>query len=89
MSASLLADNDMKFEGRDVSAQASMGPVSFDSHIGFELGYHDKIYARVGSDIGNLTLGAGLNVNRLNIDVSMRDHSDFDNTFLVSLLIRL
>jgi len=88
-SAALSADGDIRFEGRDYSAQVAAGPVSFDSHVGLELGYHDKLYARVGSDIGNLTLGAGINVNRLSIDVSMRDHSDLDNTFLVSLLIKM
>ena len=89
MSASLLTDSDIRFEGRDFSAQAALGPVSFDNHVGLELGYHEKLYARVGSDVGNLTLGAGINVNRLSIDVSMRDHSDFDNTFLISLLMKL
>jgi hypothetical protein len=87
--AAILADSDVRFEGRDYSAQVSAGSVSFDSHLGLEIGYSEKIYVRAGSDIGNLTLGVGVNVNRLNIDVSMRDHSEMDNTFLVSVLFRL
>jgi len=83
--AALFTDADLKFEGRDYSAQVSIGPASFDTHLGLELSYMDKIAARVGSDIGNLTLGAGLRFSRFDVDVAMRNHADLDNTFLVSL----
>jgi hypothetical protein len=83
-SSALFADADLRFEGRDYSAQLSAGPLSFDSHLGLEIMYLNKLAARIGSDVGNLTLGAGLRINRLLIDIAMRDHSDLDNTYLVS-----
>lgn len=85
---SLYMDSDIRFEGRDYAAQISAGALSFDSHFGLEIGYLDKIFARIGSDIGDLTLGAGLRVRRFDIDMALRDHSDLDNTFLVSLTAR-
>jgi hypothetical protein len=84
---SLLADTDIRFEGRDFSAQASAGPVSFDFHFGLEVRYMKKLSARIGSDIGNLSLGAGMRFNRFTIDIAMRDHSDLDHTYLVSLIL--
>ncbi|MEE9553728.1 MAG: PorV/PorQ family protein [candidate division Zixibacteria bacterium] len=86
---SLLADMDTRFEGRDYASQISAGPVSFDSHFGVEVVYWEKLSARVGSDVGNLTLGAGLRFDRFTIDIAMRDHSDLDNTFLVSMIMRM
>jgi hypothetical protein len=85
-SATMLADADLRFEGIDYGAQLSVGPASIDTHLGIELSYMDKIAARVGSEIGRLTLGAGLSLGRFNIDLAMRDHSELDNTFLVSLI---
>ncbi len=82
---SLFLDGDLKFEGRDYSAQISAGPVSIDTHLGLELSFRERIAARIGSDAGNLTLGAGLLFNRFHVDVAMRDHSELDNTFLASL----
>jgi hypothetical protein len=86
---SLLGDTDIRFEGRDFSAQASAGPISFDFHFGLEVRYLEKLSARIGSDIGNLSLGAGLRFNRFAVDIAMRDHSDLDHTYLVSLILQM
>ena len=85
---SLFTDADVRFEGRDYAAQMSMGPISADMHFGLELSYLEKLAARIGSDAGNLTLGAGLALGRFNVDVAMRNHSDLDNTYLASLTAR-
>ncbi len=85
----LLADTDIRFEGRDYSAQASVRAVSFDFHFGLEARYMEKLSARLGSDIGNLSLGAGLSFNRFTVDIAMRDHSDLDHSYLVSLIFQL
>ena len=87
-SAIVLTDADIKFEGRDYSAQFDIGGISFDSHLGLEISYFDKIAARIGSDIGNLTLGAGLNIRQFKIDLALRDHADLENSLLVSLNVR-
>ena len=81
----LFSDADIRFEGRKFAAQYSMGPVSFDSHFGFEISYLERLAARIGTDDGNLTLGAGLKFNHFHADVALRDHSELDNTFLASL----
>jgi hypothetical protein len=85
--SSLLADTDIRFEGRDYSAQASVRAVSFDFHFGLEVRYMEKLSARIGSDVGNLSLGAGLRFNKFVVDIAMRDHSDLDRSYLVSLIL--
>jgi hypothetical protein len=82
-------DAETRFEGRDYAAQLSAGGISIDSHFGLEIDYHRVIFARIGSDVGNLTLGAGLRVKSLDIDIAMRNHSELDNTFLVSVTFGL
>jgi hypothetical protein len=82
-------DGETRFEGRDYAAQLSAGGVSIDSHFGLEIDYRQVIFGRIGSDVGNLTLGAGLRVNKLNIDLAMRNHSELDNTFLASITFGL
>ncbi len=84
----LFSDFDFRFEGRQYASQAHFGRISIDTHFGLELSYLDKIAARIGSDVGNLTLGAGLRFNRFTIDMALRQHSDLDNTFLGSLAIK-
>jgi hypothetical protein len=83
--AALLTDTDLRFEGIDYGAQIAAGPASIDTHLGLEISYMQRIAARVGSDAGRLTLGAGLSFGRLDVDLAMRDHADLDNTYLVSL----
>jgi len=85
--ASLFADADIGFEGRNYSAQVAAGPISFDSHLGLEVEYKDRISARIGSDIGQLTVGAGLDFEHFTVDIAMRDHSDLENSFLASLIV--
>jgi len=85
----LYVDAETRFEGRDYAAQLSTGGISFDSHFGIEFDFHKAIFGRIGSDAGNLTLGAGLKIKRLNIDIAMRDHSELDNTFLASVTFGL
>ena len=82
----LYSDADIKFEDRGYAAQVSAGPASADMHFGLEVSYMHKLAARIGSDAGNLTLGAGLSFSSFAVDLAMRDHSDLDNTFLVSLI---
>jgi hypothetical protein len=83
--SALYADADLRFDAIDYGAQISAGRASIDSHFGLEISYMDKIAGRIGSEYGNLTLGAGLVLGRFNVDLAMRNHTDLDNTFLVSL----
>jgi hypothetical protein len=87
--ADVYVDAETRFEGRRYASQYNIDGMSIDSHFGLEVDYREVIYGRVGSDVGNLTLGAGLVVKRFVIDVAMRDHSELDNTFLVSVTFGL
>lgn len=83
----ILADADVRFEGRVESAQFSQSWISTDTHFGFELSYKDVIAARVGSDVGNLTTGVGVKFSRYTLDLALFDHSDLDTSYRGSLII--
>lgn len=71
-------DVDFRFEGRKSSANANIGPVSMDLHAGIEYTFKNLISIRTGyNDLGNLTLGAGVKLPKLNIDYSF---AKFDGT---------
>ena len=66
-----VVDFDVRFENRQSSANAHIGPVSFDMHAGAEYCFLDLVSLRGGyNDIGNLTLGAGIKLPKINIDYS-------------------
>ncbi len=85
----LVADGEFLFEGRRYAAQFWMKDVSLDTRFGAELSYYDLVAFRAGSDIGRLTLGVGLKVDRFVLDGAFLDHNDLDNSYRVSLRIGL
>jgi hypothetical protein len=87
--ASLFLDSETRFEGRNYAAQLYWRGMSIDSHFGLEVNYREVIFGRIGSDVGNLTLGVGIAVKKLDIDLAMRNHSELDNTYLVSVTFGL
>lgn len=86
-------DFDVRFENRRESANANLGPVSFDMHAGIEYSFRDMFAIRTGyNDIGNLTLGAGVKLPKLNIDYSFAKFdgdADLGNTHRISLIFTL
>jgi hypothetical protein len=88
-SVTAAVDADFLFEGRDQTAQASLGGASLDTHAGLEIGYAKLLFFRGGVDIGRLTLGAGVAFNRFSLDGAFLDHSDLDNSYRVSLNVNL
>ncbi len=73
-----VADADVRFENRGASANLSTGPVSYDFHAGLEFSYQEIAALRVGyTDIGSLSVGAGVKLPKINVDYSF---SKFDNT---------
>lgn len=83
----VLADADVRFEGRSASAQFNQSWISADTHLGLEISYKDVIAARVGSDIGNLTTGVGVKFSRYAVDVALFDHPDLDTSYRGSLIV--
>ncbi len=84
-----VADVDVRWEGRKLAAQWSLGRMSLDSHVGAEFSIRHAVALRVGSDFGHLTLGAGLRLPRLYIDYAFMDHEDLGGTHRISLRLRL
>jgi len=76
-------DFEIRFEGRDFASQLAAGPVSLDSHLGWE--YQREAFAfRVGSDVGNLAVGAGINLPKLQIDYAFLSHNDLGSSHRIS-----
>ena len=80
---------DVRFENRRFSAVANAGPISFDPQVGVEFDYKNIVAVRAGyNDIGNLTLGAGIHLRKLDIDYSFAKFDAADqlgNTHRISL----
>ena len=84
---------DVRFENRRFSAVANLGPVSFDPQAGIEFDYKNTVAVRAGyNDIGNLTLGAGIHLRKLDIDYSFAKFDAADqpgNTHRISIRLTL
>jgi len=84
-----VSDVDMRFEGRKISAQAHLGDVSFDFHVGSEISVRKVVALRLGIDSGYLTAGAGFRLPRLDIDYAFLKHDELNSTHRVSLRVRI
>ncbi len=82
-------DFDIRFEGRDYAAQFAVGPVSLDSHLGWEYQFQNLFALRIGSDVGKLSAGAGLNLPKFQIDYAFLSHDDLGNSHRISARLSL
>lgn len=86
-------DLDMRFENRQTASNFNVGAVSFDFHGGMEYTYNNLISVRGGyNEIGNLTLGAGIKLPKINIDYSFAkfdQDEQLGNTHRISLTFTL
>lgn len=76
---------DLRFEGRQASAQYYQGSISADNHYGLEMDYRRKGFARFGFDAGNFTAGAGVWLAPLKVDFAFLTHPALENSYRVSL----
>ncbi len=76
---------DIKFENLKYAAQYWSGPISVDTHYGWEIGYKEAAFGRVGFDIGRLTAGGGVDVKRFTVDFAYLHHSELNETYRVSI----
>ncbi|MGD8922384.1 MAG: hypothetical protein PVH24_03985 [Candidatus Zixiibacteriota bacterium] len=79
-----VGSGDIKFEGIKSAAQYWSGPVSLDTHWGWEIGYREMVFGRAGFDIGRFTAGGGVNIKHITVDFAYLHHDDLDETFRVS-----
>lgn len=86
-------DFDVRFENRQSSANANLGPVSFDMHAGLEYTYKNLFSVRTGyNELGNLTLGAGVRFPKIDIDYSFSKFDGLEelgNSHILSLIFTL
>ena len=88
-------DFDIRFENRQFASQFNIGPVSFDPHAGFELGYKNLFSIRGGyNDVKQFTVGAGVKLPKLNVDYSfarfnMSEDDRLPDTHRISLILTL
>jgi hypothetical protein len=83
-------DVDVRFENRKFASIANIGPISLDPHFGLEYEYKHKAALRIGySDLKQLTIGAGIHFNKLDIDYAFakfgNQENDLGNTHRISL----
>lgn len=84
------ADADMRFEGRNSTADIHWGDVSLNLRLGAEFILLNSLAVRIGrDDLGCLTAGAGFALPRLFIDYAFMNHTDLRETHRVSLRLRL
>lgn len=87
---SVVAAGDVNWlDGRDETSQIGSG---FDSQGGFEYWYSDMVAARVGSDAGNFTAGAGFLLSGvmrgLAVDYAFLAHDELDDAHRVSASVK-
>jgi hypothetical protein len=86
-------DLDVRFENRQTASNFNIGPVSFDMHLGAEYTFKNLFSIRGGyNELGNLTLGAGVKLPKINIDYSFVKFNNDDqlgNTHRLSVIFTL
>jgi hypothetical protein len=80
----MMASGDIRFEDIKLGAQYWSGPLSLDTHYGWELDYRGMLFGRLGFDIGDLTAGVGVTYRKISFDFAYLDHDAFDETYRVS-----
>jgi len=83
------SDADVRYEGRKFSAQYWIGEISWDMHYGVEILYRKNLAARLGFDQGDFTAGAGFLIRQFGLDIAFLSHEQLDNTYRISLFVRL
>ncbi|MCD4776908.1 MAG: UPF0164 family protein [Candidatus Aegiribacteria sp.] len=87
--ATIAADGDFRFEGREYSAQYNFSGISLDTHLGVEFLIKDLVALRIGSAEGSMTAGMGLQFGLMNhpvgLDYAYLSHQDLDATHRMSL----
>ena len=90
-----VVDGIFRFEGRHETTMLDLGVASLDVQGGLEYSYRDRIFVRGGySEVGQLSVGAGIKLPKLNIDYAFTQPSAeqqdlFGPTHRISLMLTL
>jgi len=82
-------DIDTRFENRRSAAQANIGPISLDFHLGMEYRFLDVVALRAGSDVGRFSAGAGLHLPQLYLDYAFMSHDELGDTHRISVKVSI
>lgn len=82
-------DIDTRFENRRTAAQANIGPISFDFHLGMEYRFLNVVALRIGSDVGRFSAGAGLRLPQLFLDYAFMSHDELGDTHRISIKVSI
>lgn len=88
-------DLDIRFENRQFASMFHVGPISIDSHVGFEYNFKNIFAVRAGyNDVKQFTIGAGIKLPKLNIDYSFARFNAaaddrLDDTHRISIMLTL
>jgi hypothetical protein len=78
-------DFESGFNRMGKASQLHAGMLDVNTYGGVEIGYHDRIFLRVGDSRGRLTVGTGFQISAFLIDYSFTRHSDLGNSHRVSV----
>lgn len=78
-----------QMEGRDVSADLSLGFISFDLHLGSEINLHRYVDLYLGLDRRNFTSGLSLSIRSWQINYAFENNSELDDSHRISVSIKL
>lgn len=78
-------------ESRESAAQFNVGPISFDSFWGFETGYANTIFLRLGyDDLERFNGGLGLEITKFGVDYSYTNFdTELGNVHRISFHLKL
>jgi hypothetical protein len=84
-------DLNILFEGRKYAAQFNLGPVSFDTFWGAEIGFKDLIFLRLGyDDLNRFNGGVGFSITKLAVDYSYMNYDrELGNVHRISFHLKL
>lgn len=78
------------FDHRAYSSLIHLGAVSLDFSSALEIGWDEKIVLRAGrEETGNLVLGAGIRIPKMEIQYGYRGHSELGNVHNISVIFML
>lgn len=83
----LALDADIRFEGRDYAAWASMGEVSLDPRAGLEYWYRHRVALRVGILSEQFSAGVSIRLGAGGVDYAFLAHDELDNSHRLSGLV--
>jgi hypothetical protein len=84
-------DVNILFENRNYAAQFNVGPVSFDTFWGAEIGFKDLIFLRLGyDDLSRFNGGIGFSITKLAVDYSYMNYDrELSNVHRISFHLKL